>query len=154
MDAYADREEISRLKYRYMRLLDTKQWEEFATLFTEDATADYNGLVFGTPDELVGYMRSNLGDGVITMHNVHHPEIDLDEAGDEATATWYLHDRVLVDAFRFGLEGAAIYTDTYRRTDAGWRIARTAYVRTYEMTWNLDDPSSTKISGPGTHAHA
>lgn len=150
-----DRDEICRLKYRYMRLLDTKQWGEFATLFTEDATADYNGLVFASPTELVDYMRSNLGEGMITMHTVHHPEIDLGVDGDDvASGHWYLHDRVLVDAFRFGLEGAAIYTDRYRRTADGWRIERTEYVRTYEMTWNLDDPGGVTIKGPGFHTHA
>lgn len=147
-----DRYAIQRLKYRYVRLLDTKQWDEFATCFAPDATADYNGLSFGDPEALVDYMRSNLGEGVLTMHNVHHPEIDVD--GDTATGTWYLHDKVIVDAFRFGLEGAAIYSDRYVRTSDGWRIQHTEYARTYELTWNLDDPAGIKVNGPGTHTHA
>jgi hypothetical protein len=141
---------ICRLKYRYMRLLDTKQWDEFATLFAEDATADYNGLVFDTPTSLVDYMRNNLGEGFITMHQVHHPEIDVDE--DTASGHWYLHDKVIVDAFRFGLEGAAIYTDRYVRTADGWRIQHTEYERTYELTWSLDDPAGIKVNGPGRSA--
>ena len=36
---------ISQLKYRYLRTLDTKQWDEFADCFLPDATGDYNGLV-------------------------------------------------------------------------------------------------------------
>ena len=38
---------------------------------------------------------------VITEHRVTHPEIDVD--GDEATAIWYLQDRVIVADFNFML---------------------------------------------------
>ena len=33
------REEIKQLKARYFRLMDTKQWQKFAAVFTEDADA-------------------------------------------------------------------------------------------------------------------
>ncbi|MBM9458615.1 nuclear transport factor 2 family protein [Nocardioides sp. zg-536] len=145
---------ISRLKYRYLRTLDTKQWDEFADCFAPDATADYNGLAFEDPAALVDYMRTNMGPGVLTMHHVHHPEIDVDaEAPDRASAQWYLHDKVIVDEFRFALEGGAIYTDRYVRTEQGWRIQHTGYRRTYELTWSLDDPAGIKVSGPGAHTH-
>lgn len=140
---------ITRLKYRYLRTLDTKAWEEFATCFAADATADYNGLAFEDPESLVGYMRENMGEGVLTMHQAHHPEIDLDpEDPDRASAIWYLHDKVIVDAFRFALEGGAIYTDHYVRTADGWRIQHTGYRRTFEMTWNLDEPGGVTVHGP------
>lgn len=152
MTAHDDRDDIAaitRLKYRYLRCLDTKRWEDFAGCFAVDATADYNGLVFDEPVSLVAYMRKNMGEGVLTMHQAHHPEIDLDqEDPDRATATWYLHDKVIVDAFRFALEGGAIYSDTYVRSADGWRIQRTGYRRTFEMTWNLDEPGAVKVAGP------
>jgi hypothetical protein len=147
-----DRDAICQLKYRYMRLLDTKQWDEFATCFAADGSADYNGLAFADPGTLVDYMRTNLGEGTITMHHVHHPEIEIH--GDTATGTWYLHDKVIVDAFRFALEGAAIYTDRYVCIDGSWRILRTEYIRTYELTWSLDDPGNVKVQGPGKSTHA
>ncbi|UMG94527.1 nuclear transport factor 2 family protein [Nocardioides sp. TF02-7] len=148
----ADVDAICRLKYRYLRLLDTKQWDEFGRCFAPGATADYAGLAFDDPVALVDYMRANVGEGVITMHTVHHPEIDVD--GDTATGRWYLHDKVLVDAFRFALEGAAIYADRYVRTADGWRIAHTGYERTFELSWSLDDPAGARLTGPGTHTHA
>ena len=58
---------IERLKYRYLRTLDTKAWDEFAACFAPDATADYNGLAFDDPASLVAYMRENMGEGVLTM---------------------------------------------------------------------------------------
>lgn len=125
--------EIERLKYRYLRALDTKDWDEFAATLTDDVTGDYGGrLNFSTRDELVGFMRKSLGPEVITEHRVAHPEIEV--SGDSARGRWYLSDRVIVPAVEFMLVGAAFYTDQYRRTDGGWRICATGYDRTYEAT--------------------
>ncbi|GGO72131.1 nuclear transport factor 2 family protein [Nocardioides deserti] len=144
---------ILRLKYRYLRCLDTKSWAEFADCFAPDATADYNGLVFDEPTSLVDFMRRSMGEGVLTMHQAHHPEIDLDpDDPDRASGTWYLHDKVLVDAYRFSLEGGAIYSDRYVRTADGWRIQHTGYRRTFEVETNLDDPTRTKVLGPEARA--
>ena len=144
---------ITRLKYRYLRALDTKQWEEFARCFAPDATADYNGLVFDDPVSLVDFMRKNMPAGVLTMHHVHHPEIDLDPSDpDRASATWYLHDKVIHPEHRFSLEGGAFYTDRYVRTDAGWRIQHTGYRRTFEVSQTLGEPDSVKVHGPEARA--
>ena len=122
---------ISQLKYRYLRTLDTKDWDGFADCFVPEATGDYNGLVFEDRAALVAYMRENLGEGLLTLHQVHHPEIDVD--GDTATGRWYLQDKVIVEAFKFLLEGAAFYEDRYVRTPEGWRVAHTGYRRTFEI---------------------
>ena len=148
----SDVDEICRLKYRYLRTLDTKAWDEFEGCFVPEATGDYNGLVFDDRAALVGYMRENMTEGMYTLHQVHHPEIEVD--GDTATGRWYLQDKVIVEAFRFVLEGAAFYTDRYVRTPDGWKIAHTGYRRTFEQTYSLEDLPSMKISGPGTATHA
>ena len=146
-----DIEQISQLKYRYLRTLDTKQWDDFEACFLPDATGDYNGLVFEDRAALVAYMRENLGEGMLTMHQVHHPEITVD--GDTATARWYLQDKVIVPAFGFMLEGAAFYTDRYVRTPDGWRVAHTGYQRTFEVSYNLADLPGLTVKGPGEHTH-
>ena len=79
-------------------------------------------------------MRANLGT-IVTMHHVHHPEISVD--GDSATGRWYLYDKVLAPEHDFYLEGAAFYEDSYLRTSEGWKIARTGYERTWELTGQL-----------------
>ena len=133
-----DIDEIKRVKYRYLRALDTKHWDEFAGTLTEDITGDYGDrLHFTNRSELVDYMRSSLGAGWITEHRVTHPEITVD--GDEATATWYLQDRVIAAEFNFMLIGAAFYHDRYRRTGDGWKISATGYDRTYEATMSLEN---------------
>ncbi len=139
-DVSADREAIAHIKYRYLRALDTKHWDEFADTLTEDVVGDYGSSVgeelhFTNRADLVGYMRSALGPAVITEHRVTHPEITV--SGDEASGTWYLQDRVIVADFNFMLIGAAFYRDRYRRTDDGWKISSTGYDRTYEATMSL-----------------
>lgn len=150
MDLADDLAQITRLKYRYLRTLDTKQWAEFEECFLPETTADYNGLEFPDRAALVDYMRSNLGEGLITLHQVHHPEIDID--GDTATGVWYLQDKVIVPDFDFVLEGAAFYTDTYRRTPQGWRVSHTGYRRTYELKTSLSSLGAT-VTGAGDHTH-
>jgi SnoaL-like domain len=136
----ADVEAIKQVKYRYLRALDTKHWDDYADTMTEDIKADYgpsigNELHFTNRTELVEYMRSSLGPGVLTEHRVTHPEIIID--GDTATGSWYLQDRVIVAELEFMLIGAAFYRDTYRRTENGWRISVTGYDRTYDATMSL-----------------
>ena len=134
---------LEQLKYRYLRTLDLKQWDEFEQCFLPEATADYAGLAFEDRATLVAYMRENLGEGLFTMHHAHHPEITVD--GDEAVARWYLEDRVLVPAFDYVLEGAAFYTDRCRRTPEGWRIAHTGYRRTFEVSMSTADLASFEV---------
>jgi hypothetical protein len=138
----ADVEAIKQVKYRYLRGLDTKHWDDFAGTLTEDVKGDYGSslgkeLHFTNRTDLVDYMRSAMGSGIVTEHRVTHPEITV--TGDEASATWYLQDRVIVAEYNFMLIGAAFYRDQYRRTADGWRISATGYDRTYEATMSLAD---------------
>ncbi|CAJ1586151.1 nuclear transport factor 2 family protein [[Mycobacterium] wendilense] len=136
----SDLEDIKQVKYRYLRALDTKKWDEFAATLTEDIAGDYGSSLgeehrFTDRDALVEFMRNSLPANVISEHRVTHPEITID--GDEATGTWYLQDRVIVADFDFMLIGAAFYHDRYRRTADGWKICATGYERTYEATMSL-----------------
>lgn len=137
---FADIEAVKQVKYRYLRALDTKRWDEFADTLADDVVGDYGSSVgeehhFTNRVDLVNYMRKSLGPAVITEHRVTHPEITV--SGDDASATWYLQDRVIVSDFNFMLIGAAFYHDTYRRTEDGWKISATGYERTYEATMSL-----------------
>ncbi|HEY9313673.1 nuclear transport factor 2 family protein [Williamsia sp.] len=133
-----DIEAIKQVKYRYLRALDTKAWDDFENTLTTDVTGEYGeNLSFADRTALVDFMRSTVGPAVITEHRADHPEITVN--GDEATGEWYLQDRVIVTEFRFMLFGAAFYSDRYRRTADGWKICATGYKRTYEATLSLDD---------------
>ncbi len=144
-------EEIRRLKYRYLRCVDLKLWDEIAEVFTADATADYGTpsagkpLKLGSRDEIVTFLRDSLGPGIITLHAAGQPEIDID--GDTATGTWRFEDTVIATQYRVVINGAAFYEDRYRRgEDGAWRIAHTGYVRIYEAMMSLDDLPSWKLT--------
>jgi ketosteroid isomerase-like protein len=144
-------EEIKRLKYRYLRCVDTKDWDDLADTLTEDATADYGTPAYGRPlsftgrDAIVGFLRDNLGPGVITTHFAGQPEIDID--GDEASGIWGFEDTVIATEHRVVIAGAAFYEDRYRRdTDGRWRIRHTGYRRTYEAMLSLDDLPSFRLT--------
>ncbi len=128
---------IEQLKYRYTRCLDLKLWDDFAATLTDDIAASYGSLTFNGRDAVVDFMRTSLVPAIITVHHVHHPEITVD--ADRATGTWYLQDTVLITEQRLLLRGAAFYDDEYVRTEAGWRIARTGYTRSYESMETLPE---------------
>jgi hypothetical protein len=140
LEELADIEAIKQVKYRYLRALDTKRWDDFADTLAADVIGDYGSSVgeehhFTNRVDLVNYMRKSLGPAVITEHRVTHPEITV--SGDEASGGWYLQDRVIVADVNFMLIGAAFYRDRYRRTEDGWKISATGYDRTYEATMSL-----------------
>lgn len=131
-------EELRLLKYRYLRTLDLKQWDQFADTLTDDVEASYGPhLRFAGRDAVVEFMRTSLPASVITVHHCHHPELTVH--GDTAAGTWYLEDKVIVTEQRLQLTGAAFYDDMYTRVDGVWRISRTGYVRSYEATERLPE---------------
>jgi hypothetical protein len=139
-------EDLRQLKYRYLRTLDLKRWDDFADTLTPDVKTNYGKqLSFDDRDSVVAFMRNSLGPTIITVHQCHHPELTID--GDTATGTWYLEDKVIVTEHRMLLTGAAFYDDAYRRCDDGrWRISRTGYQRSYEAVQSLDDLPSWKLT--------
>ncbi|WP_347958008.1 nuclear transport factor 2 family protein [Gordonia aichiensis] len=152
-DPYADDlRQIETVKYRYMRAVDTKDWEALAQTLTEDVHAAYGSKVggkaldFDDRDSLVAYLRKVMTPTMSTEHRVDHPIIEID--GDTATGSWYLQDRLLIPEYDVLIIGAAFYTDTYRRTADGWKISSTGYARTFEATGTLSAAGFRVKQGP------
>jgi len=146
-------EEIRRVKYRYLRCVDLKRWDELADTLTPDATADYGTHVYSQPltiagrDEIVAFMRAKLGPDIITVHFASQPVIDIDGAGRTASGTWCFEDTVIATGHRIVIKGSAFYEDRYARGEDGrWRIAHTGYVRTYEAMLSLEDLPSFRFT--------
>jgi ketosteroid isomerase-like protein len=143
-------EEIRQVKYRYLRCVDTKLWDEIGDTFTEDATVDYGTKAYGKPlkmngrAEIVEFFRSTLGPDILTVHAAGQPEITVE--GDTAAGIWSFQDTVIATTYRVMITGAAFYHDRYRReADGRWRISHTGYTRTYEAMMSLDDLPSWKM---------
>jgi ketosteroid isomerase-like protein len=153
-------EKIRQVKYRYLRCVDTKLWDEIGDTFTEDAVVDYGTQAFGKPlkmsgrEEIVEFFRANVGPDILTVHAAGQPEITIDADGETASGIWSFTDTVLATKYRVVIAGAAFYHDQYRReADGKWRISRTAYRRTYESMVSLDDTPSFKIIAQLDMAH-
>lgn len=125
----ADLEEIKQLKARYFRLMDTKQWNAWGEVFTEDCSMR-NGppgadAVCGR-DAIVAYVRRMI-DAVVTVHHGHMPEITF-TGPDSASGIWAMFDQLRGPGFE--LDGWGHYHEEYRRcADGRWRIASTRLSR-------------------------
>jgi hypothetical protein len=137
---------IHRLKFRYLRMLDTKLWDDLADTMVPEATATYSEyLQFESREAFLTFLRNTLGPHVITEHRCDHPEIDVN--GDRASGIWYLSDTALIPENNMLLRGSAFYNDEYVRCDDGrWRIAHTGYERTYEVVLCLSDLPSLRLT--------
>jgi hypothetical protein len=126
-------EALKQLKYKYMRAVDTKDYELLESTLTVDASASYDSgkYAFDSRDAIMVFLKEGMAN-IVTLHQLHHPEIEIN--GDSATGIWYLQDFVITPDNSFRLEGAAFYHDEYRKIDGHWFISKTGYERTYEMS--------------------
>jgi hypothetical protein len=138
----ADIESIKCLKYRYFRTLDTNDWDAFAACLAEDCTASYGDgrKKLDGRKSIVDFMSRNMsGEGFLSMHNGHHPEISIAEDGLSATGTWYLQDMIIHLERNVRLYGTGIYEDEYVKANGEWTISRTSYARIFECVEPLGE---------------
>jgi uncharacterized protein (TIGR02246 family) len=124
-----DVEAIKRLKARYFRTMDTKDWAQMRDVFADDVvvdTTESGGSVITGADEFMAFLRETLAD-VITVHHGHMPEIELTSA-TTATGIWALQD-ILEWPNGAALHGYGHYHETYVKAAGGWRIASTKLTR-------------------------
>lgn len=127
-------EQIHQLKYRYVRFIDQKRWDDLAELFLEDATASYGGGAVNLTGRaaIMEFLTGTMADErMLTSHKVHQPEIAL-EGTDGATGVWALDDVVILDELGMTVRGSSFYEDRYAKVDGAWRIAHTGYRRVFE----------------------
>lgn len=118
------------LKARYVDLMDTRRWDEWAALFADDAQLDAREdmAVHGFPPEygvVRGRERILRGsraalDGTVSLHRVRALTIEAVDA-EVVRATWAMTDRIEHPDGRV-LTGSGTYHDEYARTDDGWCI--------------------------------
>ncbi|BBY79410.1 nuclear transport factor 2 family protein [Mycolicibacterium pulveris] len=129
-------EAIKQLKARYCRLLDTKDWAAWRSLFADDFLSDTSpagGKKIQGADEFVAFTRKSLRNQA-TVHQVHAPEIEL-TSPTTARGVWALEDVV-----RFGpgvnLRGYGHYHETYEKRDGQWRFTSSTLTRLREDVFN------------------
>jgi uncharacterized protein (TIGR02246 family) len=124
-----DIEAIRRLKARYFRAMDTKDWVAMRHVFTDDVVIDTSeaggGVVHGA-DEFMTVLKGTL-DGAVTVHQGHMPEIDL-TSDTTATGVWALND-IVIWPNGMRLDGYGHYHETYEKGADGWRIKSSTLTR-------------------------
>ncbi len=134
-------ERIKQLKYRYLRALDTNDWNLMRDCLTADCTARYDSgkYSYDGRDAILEFFTTFMSPShILTLHQAHHPEIDLTDE-THATGTWYLQDIVISTQDNFALRGAGFYHDNYVKIEGEWKINQTGYDRTYEETEERSD---------------
>jgi hypothetical protein len=135
-DALAEVEAITQLKARYFRLMDTKDWDGLAGVFTEDVVVDVTGEGGGVTtsvDEYLPFLRGSIG-GVTTVHHGHMPEITLTSA-TTASGIWALEDQLWwpEGGPLTHMHGFGHYHETYEKTDGRWRIKTLTITRLHRI---------------------
>ena len=141
MSAQDDIYQIQQLKYRYFRFLDQKKLDDLEQLLLPECTAAYHGGRYSAPDRatMMQFLRASIGKtNMLTLHQVHHPEIELLSA-TEASGIWYLHDIVIHLEHKTRLEGNGFYEDKYRKVNGEWKILHTGYFRTFDLMQPLGE---------------
>jgi hypothetical protein len=129
MQRLEDIEAIKQLKANYIRCADTKQWQEWGQLFTEDCRLDSEAGVHVGRENVVKVISESLQDGV-TVHRVTMPEITI-TGPDTAAAIWAMQDEVSLTykGQPHEFRGFGYYHETYVRTPKGWRVKSCKLVR-------------------------
>jgi hypothetical protein len=100
----SDELEITALLTRYARAVDTKDWELYRSVFTDDAHIDYSsaGAIAGTRDHVAEWLAQGFASIPMSMHYITNVEItnveitnveitnvesQIDGAGPERVAT-------------------------------------------------------------------
>jgi len=138
-------EEIKRLKARYLRFVDTKDWEGMREVFCEDAILDlrYSGevtdqfeplpecqdpRVFRSRDAILEFLRLRI-DPKRTVHQGHCHEVEILSA-HEARGIISLEDRIMeADGSKLVMQGWGHYHEQYRHERGAWRIASSRVTR-------------------------
>jgi SnoaL-like domain len=121
-------EEIKKLKARYFRCVDTKDWEGFKAVFTADAVFDISqdvpGCILVGPEKVAATVSVPLT-GCVSVHHGHCPEIEI-TSETTATGIWAMEDMLRWSQESASpnqtLHGYGHYMETYERIDGSWRI--------------------------------
>lgn len=122
----ADELEIRALLSRYARGVDTKDWELYRSVFTEDARIDYSsaGIPPGSRDEIADLFSKAFAAIPWTMHyitNVEITDFKTDPDGDTATVRAMFYNPMQLPGMTEQSCCGGYYFHDLVRTPAGWR---------------------------------
>jgi len=145
--ALEDKEEIRRLKARYLRACDLKEIDTVRDCFLPTGVRiAYQGFPeFTDRDAFVAvYASMACQGGVFDLHHATNWEIEL-TGRDEACGLWSLNFRTILAGPRQVTRLAVEYVDVYRRHDGRWWIAETVSRVTSMLTEQIGEDGSLRV---------
>ena len=132
LEELRDIQAIHRLKARYFRAMDCKDWTALEAVFAPDLIADFRASTGGHDASLLTHGAAAYVAGlapvlehVITVHQGHMPEITV-ESPTEARGIWAMEDKLWPgegSALPFKwMHGYGHYHERYVKHDNGWFI--------------------------------
>lgn len=143
MDELLEIEAIKQLKYRYLRCVDTKNWDDLTECLVENAHSSFSSgaYTYDSREAIINFLKEGLPATRLSMHHGHQPEIVL-TSDTTATGTWALEDYLIDTEGNWSMRGAAFYHDQYVKIDGEWKIKSTGYDRIFEEMWSrAQDPT-------------
>jgi 3-phenylpropionate/cinnamic acid dioxygenase small subunit len=130
---------LSDVLVRYCTGIDSKDWELFRTVWTDDVDADYGDDIghWTSGDEITSWMENAHKDMGYTMHRVSNIRIDS-QSGDE------VNTRTYVDAVLYLQDGTLIanakgfYDDVLVRTGDSYKIKKRLFTSVFQGSDSLD----------------
>jgi SnoaL-like domain len=138
-------QEISELKARYVRALDTQDWDLMEVCLAENAIAWFNGGKFTRHGRqaIVQFLREVITPGFVGSHIAVHPELTLTGA-NTAKGIWRMQEiayftepsPALADMHIVGgeeMRGAGYYHEEYLKEDGSWKLSSIGVVRIFQI---------------------
>jgi hypothetical protein len=113
--------DIARLLYRYARAVDTKDWDLYRSVFTDDANIDYSsaGAAVGTRDEVVDWLSQGFETIPMSMHYITNIESAIE--GDTARVRAMFYNPMQLPGMSELSYCGGYYHHEMVRTLDGWR---------------------------------
>jgi hypothetical protein len=160
-------EEIKKLKARYFRDLDAKNWEGLHSIFAADAVFDLRAVnsvrqipggelvpplggedrIFRGRGPIVAMIRAAV-EGLITVHHGHAPEIEV-LTDSTARGIWALEDILRFPSGELLLNGFGHYHETYEKVGGDWQIKTSRLTRLHLAGGALAVPPQARSPAPG-----
>lgn len=132
---------IMKLKHKYWRCVDTKNWSEMQDCFTSDAvfevparlkTDEGDSIKISGSKAIAEFLEKRLGP-CITVHDGNCPEIDL-LSKTEAKGHWMLYDMIIDERDQSKMTGRARYEELYVMKKGFWKIKKSKLIRLFSET--------------------
>jgi hypothetical protein len=134
-----DIEAIKKLKYQYAHLVDTRNWQDFAMLATEDAIWDFGDLgVYKGREEIIHFTRDIiLKTYSFMMHMFHNPIIEV--RGNEASGQWYFEVPATDATKNRAVWISGKYEEEYLKVNGTWKfrkvVGKIYFITPYDEGW-------------------